>query len=337
MIDAARRRFALLAGTLERRRAEEARIDRLARFLLSIEVGEGPLDPAPILDLADTLLAEEPGRPLRFAAAHPGLTQAYLGGADFPAPARFVAAHALNCASVLARVIRYDAEWRARAQEVLVAALLHDVGMLRVDATILAHAGPLDLERRRLIEGHAASGAERILQRLPALSPVAEVAAAHHERSDGTGYPNRRTGDQISPLARLIAAGDVYAAMCAPRPHRPALDPRAALTDVLLLAEGGRLDRYAAEKLLTLGLHPIGTIVELTDGSTAVVLSPRDPREAIHAAARPLVGLLADADGRALPTPRFIDLADAHAATVVRSVEPADRLRILARSYPEWA
>jgi HD-GYP domain-containing protein (c-di-GMP phosphodiesterase class II) len=337
MIDAARRRFELLAGALERRRAEEARVDRLARFLLSMEIGEGPIDPAPILDLADTILAEEPGRPFRFVSAHPELTQAYLGGADFPAPARFVAAHALNCANVLARVIRHDDEWQSRAQEVVTAALLHDAGMLRVDPALLAHPGPLDLARRRQVERHAAIGAEKILSRVPALSQLAEVAAAHHERADGSGYPNGRTGDQVSPLVRLIAAADVYAAMCAPRPHRAALDPRAALTDVLMLAERGRLDRYAAEELLALGLYPAGTVVELTDGSTAVVLTRRDPRDMTHTAARPLVGLLADADGRPLPTPRFIDLADANADPVVRAVEPTDRLRLLARSYPEWA
>jgi HD-GYP domain-containing protein (c-di-GMP phosphodiesterase class II) len=337
LIDAGRRRFELLAGAVERRRTEEARIDRLARFLLSMDLGDGAIDPAPILDLADTLLAEEPGRPMRWAAAHPTCTQAYLGGADFPAPARFVAAHSLNCASVLARVIRYDAEWRPRAQEVIVAALVHDVGMLRVDPAILAHPRPLDMNQRKAIERHAADGAERILERLPGLSPVAEVAATHHERADGTGYPNQQPGDQISPLSRLVAAADVYAAMCAPRPHRPALDPRAALADTLMLAERGRLDRYAAERLLALGLYPYGTVVELSDGSTAVVLMPRDPRVAFHAAPRPLVGVLADADRRVLAAPRYIDLADAHAGTVVRALEPAERLRLLARSYPEWA
>jgi hypothetical protein len=138
-------------------------------------------------------------------------------------------------------------------------------------------------------------------------------------------------------MARLVAAVDVYAAMCAPRPYRPAIDPRAALTDVLLLGERGRLDRYAAERLLALGLYPAGTVVELADGSTAVVLCPRDPRTAIHAAARPPVAVLADQDGRPLASPRFVDLADAGACTVVRTLEPGDRLRILGRSYPEWA
>jgi hypothetical protein len=101
------------------------------------------------------------------------------------------------------------------------------------------------------------------------------------------------------------------------------------------LADRGGLDRFAAEKLLALGLYPAGTVVELADGSTAVVLAPHDPRNALHAAARPLVALLADRHGRPLPNPRFLDLAGT-GAPVVRTLEPIDRLRRLGRSYPEW-
>jgi hypothetical protein len=141
----------------------------------------------------------------------------------------------------------------------------------------------------------------------------------------------------VSPAARLVAAIDVYAAMCAPRPYRPAIDPRAALTDVLLLGERGRLDRCAAEMLLALGLYPAGAVVELADGSTAVVLAARDPRVAVRGAGRPPVAVLADPAGRPLASPRFVDLADAGGCPVVRTLEPGDRLRILGRSYPEWA
>jgi HD-GYP domain-containing protein (c-di-GMP phosphodiesterase class II) len=337
IIDSARRRFDLLAATLERRRTDTSRIDTLARILVALNEDGDPLDPAPVLALADAVLADEPGRPLRFLAADPASARGYLGGPDFPAPARFVAAHSLNCASVLARLARNDPEWHDRARELVLTGLLHDVGMLWVDVGLLAFPGPLDAAGRRAIEGHAKVGADRILARLPGLSVVAEAAAAHHERMDGSGYPGGLSGDQVSPMTRLVAAVDVYVAMCAPRPHRPVIDPRAALTDVLLLGERGRLDRYAAEKLLALGLYPAGTVVELADGSTAVVLCPRDPRDAIHAAARPPVAILADVNGRPLAGPRFVDLADAGGCTVVRTLEPGDRLRILGRSYPEWA
>ena len=69
MLDAARRRFAMMAGALERRRVEEGRVDTLARFLQAVMAATGPLDPAPVVDLADGLLAEESSRPLRFLMA----------------------------------------------------------------------------------------------------------------------------------------------------------------------------------------------------------------------------------------------------------------------------
>ncbi|MBO0700488.1 MAG: HD domain-containing protein, partial [Zavarzinella sp.] len=256
ILDAARRRFDLLAAVLERRRTEAARIDALAGILVALNEDGEPLDPEPLHGLVDAILAEELGRPLRFLAADPAATRGYLGGPEFAAPARFVAAHGLNCASVLARIVRNDPEWRGQERELVLAGLLHDAGMMRVPVGRLAFPGPLDEAGRGAIEAHATAGAERILARLPGLSGIAEVAAAHHERADGAGYPRGLAGVQMSPTARLVAAVDVYAAMCAPRPYRPAIDPRAALTDVLLLGERGRLDRYAAEKLLALGLYP---------------------------------------------------------------------------------
>jgi HD-GYP domain-containing protein (c-di-GMP phosphodiesterase class II) len=328
ILDAARRRFDLMSATVERRRIDVGRIDALAGILVALNEDGEPLDPAPVFALTDTILAEEPGRPLRFLAAEPASTSGYLGGPDFPAPARFVAAHSLNCANVLARLARNDPEWHDRARELVLAGLLHDVGTLRVEVELLAFPGPLDAAGRRAIDGHAKAGVDRILARFPGFGEIAEAAARHHDRPGG---------DQASPMARLVAAVDAYAAMCAPRPHRPAIDPRAALTDVLLLGERGELDRYAAERLLALGLYPAGTVVGLADGSTAVVLAARDPRDAIRSAARPPVAVLAGPNGRPLANPRFVDLAGAGGCTIVRTLEPGDRLRILGRSYPEWA
>jgi hypothetical protein len=337
MIDATARRLELLAGAIERKRFEESRMDVLARFLVSLDQAAGPVDPGPVFRLADALLAEEPGRPLRLLAADPVQTQAYLGGPEYPPTVRFVAAHSLNCACILARIAHADPEWRENGREVVTAGLLHDVGMLRVEAALLARPRQLEDAERQSINAHARAGGERIFSRLPGCSAIAEVAACHHERVNGSGYPGKLTGDRLSPLTRLVAAVDVYAAMCATRPHRPAIDPRAALTDVQLMAERGELDRSAAAKLLGLGLYPSGTVVELRDGTTAVVLTPRDPRGAYTPASRPTVAVLTGPDGKPLANPRYFDLADASNKNVVRALSAADRLNRLARSFPEWA
>src|SRR5439155_12480666 len=106
---------------------------------------------------------------------------------------------------------------------------------------------------------------------------------------------------------------------------------------VQLMAEHGQFDRHAAAKLFSLGLYPSGTVIELTNGATGIVVSPRDPRAAYNSAAKPAVAVLADRDGRALATPRYLELADASAGSVVRALDAHDRLSRLGRSYPEWA
>jgi len=336
IIDAARRRFDLLASALERRRRDEDRIDVLARFLVAITLGEGPLDPGPVIRLADALLEEEPGRPLRFLSAHPSTTQAYLGGSDYPAPARFIAAHSLNVACVLARLVACDPEWKEQARQIVVAGLLHDVGMMVMDAELLSQPDAFDARQRHEIEAHAHKGSRMLIDRLPMLSGLAEAVAAHHERANGSGYPTALRNEQVSPIAKLVAVADVYAAMCTPRPHRPAHDPRSALTDVMLMADRGEFDRDTAKSFLSLGLYPSGTVVELAGGATAVVLTPRDPRTEYNKASRPAIALLTDEDGRALANPRFLDLADVSSKNVIRTLGPMDRLERLGRSYPEW-
>src|SRR5207249_69187 len=109
---------------------------------------------------------------------------------------------------------------------------------------------------------------------------------------------------QVSPLVRLLAVCDVYAALCSPRPHRSALDTRTALTDTLLLAEQGALDPHQAELLLKLTFYPPGTLVELADGAVGLVVATHQGRRDPSAPARPVVALVADSSGRSLPTPR---------------------------------
>ena len=154
----------LLAGTLERRRVEEGRIDTLARFLRGRGRRRRPARPGPGPGAGGRLLAEEACRPLRFLAAEPAGDAGYLGGPEYRCPGRFVAAHGLNCASVLARLVRNDPDWQDQAREVVLAGLLHDVGMLRVDLGLLSLCrarGTCD--RAEGDRGPCPDGADRLL------------------------------------------------------------------------------------------------------------------------------------------------------------------------------
>ena len=133
----------------------------------------------------------------------------------------------------------------------------------------------------------------------------------------------------------MLVVCDVYVVMACDRPHRPASDPRTALTDTLLAAEHGRLDRDFTEYLLALAFHPVGTVVELTDGRVGVVVATHTNRVNLRLTARPVVVVLTDAAGLVLPRPEFVDLAAAERGGVVRVLTAAERTRLLAKHYPE--
>jgi len=99
------------------------------------------------------------------------------------------------------------------------AALLHDVGSLGVPAGILAKGGRLDTEEFRQVMEHPALG-ERLLQPLSQADRLLPAVRHHHERVDGSGYPDGLSGDQIPLFARIIAIADAFTALNADRPYR---------------------------------------------------------------------------------------------------------------------
>jgi HD-GYP domain-containing protein (c-di-GMP phosphodiesterase class II)/DNA-binding CsgD family transcriptional regulator len=124
------------------------------------------------------------------------------------------------------------------------AALLHDLGRVAVSSAIWdkpAALSPPEWEQVRLHPYYT----ERILATSPLLEPLAAIAGAHHERLDGRGYHRGITA--VPPLARVLAAADVFQAHTEPRPYRPALAPDAAAAEVESIARTGALDPEAAE------------------------------------------------------------------------------------------
>jgi HD-GYP domain-containing protein (c-di-GMP phosphodiesterase class II) len=128
------------------------------------------------------------------------------------------------------------------------AALLHDIGKLSLSSRILDKPGPLTEAEWVAVRAHPLH-TERLLSRLEALRPVAAIAAAHHERLDGSGYPHGLTGAELALPARLLAVADVFEALTAARPYRAPLRPDAALEHLRGEADAGRLDGDCVEAL----------------------------------------------------------------------------------------
>jgi HD-GYP domain-containing protein (c-di-GMP phosphodiesterase class II) len=112
-----------------------------------------------------------------------------------------------------------------------VAGLVHDVGKLGVPTEILTKPGTLNEVEFALIKDHSGQGYD-ILKDIDFDWPVARMVLQHHERMDGSGYPNGLAGDEISMGARILMAADVLEAMGAHRPYRAALGLDAAMVEI---------------------------------------------------------------------------------------------------------
>lgn len=228
--------------------------------------------------------------------------------------------HSLNTAKLVAFLTSRDAEWMPRREDLIIGALLQDAGMLGVPTEYLAHDGPLSEEGKRAMERHPLV-ASVLLERLASFPhDIAVAVSRHHERMDGMGYPQRLNADHLDPVARLYAVADAFAALREPRPHRPCLPQKQALTFLLEQVERGELDEFWSCGLLNLGLYPVGSTVELSTGETAEVVAAQEARSQPALAALPVVRMLTDPEGKAVYSDQLHNLAQYPHLRVVRTL-----------------
>jgi putative nucleotidyltransferase with HDIG domain len=136
---------------------------------------------------------------------------------------------------------------RAGLTELAVAALLHDIGKLRVPDSILNKPGKLTPGEREVIAQHPIHGAEA-LTRIAGLEVVATLVRYHHERWDGGGYPDGLSGPCIPRASRIIAVCDAYSAMISDRPYQRAVSHARALAELRACA-GAQFDAEVVDHL----------------------------------------------------------------------------------------
>lgn len=130
--------------------------------------------------------------------------------------------------------------------------LLHDVGKVSVSDTILLKPGPLTADEYDAMKRHTVVG-DSICGELRSLRLVRPIVRHHHERLDGTGYPDGLRGDAIPFLAQIVGLVDVYDALTTDRPYRAALPPERAYEELSAEAHKGWRDRTLVDDFITLG------------------------------------------------------------------------------------
>jgi HD-GYP domain-containing protein (c-di-GMP phosphodiesterase class II) len=135
-----------------------------------------------------------------------------------------------------------------------IAGPIHDVGKIAVPDSILMKPGPLTCEERELMEQHVEYGL-MLIRDVPRMPDVIDAVLHHHERWDGKGYPNGRSGDDIPLVGRIMAVADAYSAMISDRPYRKGLEQREAFSE-LRAGAGTQFDPALVEPFITALYEP---------------------------------------------------------------------------------
>jgi putative nucleotidyltransferase with HDIG domain len=169
----------------------------------------------------------------------------------------------------LARQLGMDEEQTRSAG---LAGLLHDMGKVQVPLSILNKPGALTHAEFVRIQSHPADGLRMLLGGAN-VDPVAlDVCLHHHERMDGSGYPEKLKGEDISVFAKMAAVCDVYDAITSNRPYKPGWDPAESLHKMSEWASA-HFDREVFQAFVkSLGIYPVGSLVRLTSGRIGVVV-----------------------------------------------------------------
>ncbi len=218
---------------------------------------------------------------------------------SLPYSVRHPVQKAIICETI-ARTLDYDAERRA---SIVHAALTANLGMIEIQEDLEQQTSPLTREQMAAIHAHPEQSRLRLEAAGVTDTVWLDIISQHHEKLDGTGYPNGLKGDEILPEARLVALADVYSAMITPRHYRASVDARQAMRDIFL-ARGREYDREMAEIFIkVLGIFPPGLYVKLSSGEVAVVV--RRGADAKY----PRVAAVVKRGGEPYVNPRLIETA----------------------------
>jgi len=200
----------------------------------------------------------------------------------------------------LAKQLGLDAQ---QVREAGMGGLLHDLGKTMSPKEMLNKPGELTKDEFALIKHHPLEGHKLLLDGSGFTEVITDICLHHHEKVDGSGYPEGLTGDQISLFAKMSAVCDVYDAITSNRPYKSAWDPAEAIRT---MAEWrGHFDQVVFQAFVKqIGIYPIGALIRLASGKLGVVIEQSE-----QSLLKPKVKVFFSTKSQAYIKPEVIDLA----------------------------
>lgn len=217
----------------------------------------------------------------------------------------------------LARELGFDAESTRKAG---LAGLLHDVGKSAIPLEVLNKPGKLTDAEFELVKEHPRAGADILKKSFDVDDVTLDVCLHHHEKMNGTGYPEKLNSDNLSLFARMGAVCDIYDAVTSNRPYKDGWDPAVSLRR---MAEWtlNHLDRAVFHAFVKcVGIYPAGSLVRLKSGRLGVVLE-QNPAASLT----PKVKVFFSTGSKCRIRPEVIDLAHVSCSDRIESVEMREK------------
>ena len=290
-----------------RRLYQEAR-ELQGKFIRHLKAGE-PIDITPLAAVAEEMVDT------MFTHGDAMLCLARIRAKD-----AYLMEHSMNVAILLANFGRYLGLDRSVLKELTLGGLLHDVGKIMTPDEVLNKPGKLTDEEFGVMRQHVVHSYD-ILSNTAGITPtMLEVAANHHERLDGTGYPQRLKGDQLSLYTRMSGIVDVYDAVTADRVYKQGMQPTQAFR-ILLKGINQHFDAELVTKFIKcMGVYPVGTLVQLSNQRLAVVMQ-RNEQQPL----KPVVKVIYHAGHRHYLEVQWLDLAkNGVQETIESTVDPKE-------------
>ncbi|OGO76783.1 MAG: hypothetical protein A2Y23_08895 [Clostridiales bacterium GWB2_37_7] len=186
------------------------------------------------------------------------------------------------------------------------AAILHDIGMHRVSKDIIYKAQPLNDEEKKILQMHPRYSFEILQQKNGINLEISSIVLQHHERSDGTGYPNGLRNDKIHQMSKIISICDIFDALTSDRPYRQRFEKNESIEYLLSAGENTYSSEIVQGLANSISIYPFGKWVMLSTGEIGIIVNQEEENILNY---RPIVMIYIGSNGNELEKPLIIDLS----------------------------